>query len=172
MIKKITIEKKKVSDQIRLEELEHNDLKEIIKKHILSKSSSNEGELADLSSYVVRNFDFSNLDLSEIHACDSIFVNCKFTNCDLYGVDFSNSSLVGINFKGSMLGKSEFYEANLSIACFDNTDLNSAVFIRSNLRGATFRNADINHTSFTECDLTDTVFDDKYVDLKVRTKMK
>ena len=28
----------------------------------------------------VEKFDFSNLDLSEIYACDSVFVDCKFTN--------------------------------------------------------------------------------------------
>ncbi|MBR8828181.1 MAG: pentapeptide repeat-containing protein [Gomphosphaeria aponina SAG 52.96 = DSM 107014] len=140
--------------------LDHNTLNSILEKQCLYHTSEGKlGKLADLSAYIIEEFDFSQMHLSDIIAIGSVFIRCKFINCELYGTIFDESKFITVNFKNSNLGKAQFYGVEAKNACFDDTNCSSAEFDESNLSGATFRNANLRGTSFTDCDLSNAVFD-------------
>jgi uncharacterized protein YjbI with pentapeptide repeats len=140
--------------------LSNAELQSILESHKLyNESSGKEGQLANLSAYVIEDAEFSGLDLSEVQARGSIFIRCRFVDCLLYRVYFNNSSLISANFRGALLSKAEFFGANASGACFDYAKMNQAEFIEANLRNATFRNAELIGSIISECDLTGAIFD-------------
>lgn len=141
--------------------LSHDELRRMLAEHErYNVSEGKEGQQADLSGYLVEDFDFSGLDLSDIlHARVSVFTRCRFVGCDLYGVSFSGSSAIGADFREAILVKAEFYEADVSGACFDGAKMVRAEFIEANLRGATFRHADLHNSTISKCDLTNAIFD-------------
>ncbi len=142
------------------EALSHEALRCLLEAHArYIETAGKEGQPADLSSYLITKYDFSGLNLAEIHAQHTVFDQCRFVGTDLYAADFSYTSAPGADFRNAMLGKAEFYEADMPHACFDGAYLGSANFIRTNLQGAAFRKADLNNTTFDECNLTGAVFD-------------
>ena len=146
--------------KIELEFLTHTKLNSILEKQSVYQSSEGKiGGLADLSAYIIEDFDFSGIDLSDITAIDSVFTRCKFINCELYGAILSKSKFIDVNFRGASLGKVDFYRVEAKNVCFDNTNCSSAEFDEANLSGATFRNANLGGASFVDCDLRDAVFD-------------
>ena len=149
-----------MSYQVEREALSHDALKHMLSEHQRYKTThGEEGKQADLSAYAIEGFDFSGLDLSEIHAQSSVFTRCRFIECDLYAVDFSGSSVRQADFSNAMLAKASFYEADVSGARFDNAKMTQVEFIKANLRGASFRDADLSSYIISECDTTDAVFD-------------
>lgn len=118
-----------------------------------------QGEKADLSLYIVEDYDFSGLDLAEVHFYASVFLRCRFVNTALYYTSFDSTQAPGGDFRGALLAKATFYQADLRGACFDGASLTSASIMESDLTGASFRGAELNSTSFTDSDMTDTVFD-------------
>lgn len=149
-----------MSSQIEVEVLTHAALRDILAEHELyKKSEGKQGKQADLGAYIIEDYDFSGLNLSEINARGSVFTRCRFIGCDLYGTYFSDSSLVDTDFSDAMLKKAEFYDADASGACFDGAKLIRAEFIGAKLRAATFRNADLHSATISDCDLTSAVFD-------------
>lgn len=149
-----------MSDKVTHERLSNDDLQRIIAEHQRYKATDGkQGRQADLSVYTIEDFDFSGLDLSEIHAQSSIFTRCRFIGCDLYAVDFSNSSLRDADFSNSTLAKASFYEVDARGARFDHAKMSQVEFIKSDLRGASFRDADLSSYIISECDTTDTNFE-------------
>ena len=141
--------------------LSHEKLYQMLLEHDTYNSSEGKnGELLNLSGYIIENFDFSGRDLSEINARMSIFLECKFICCDLYHSYFNNSSLIKADFRNSTLSKAELNEIDATDACFDSAKISSAEFMDSNLRQATFRHADLYDAIISDCDLTNTIFDD------------
>lgn len=140
--------------------LSHEALRHILEEHAeYVATQGQQGKEAGLSLYIVEDFDFSGLNLAQVHFYASVFLRCRFVNTDLYYTDFDSAKVPGGDFQGAMLAKSIFYEADLRGACFDGASLTSASFLESDLTGATFRRAEINSTSFTDSDLTDAIFD-------------
>ena len=62
-----------------------------------------------LSACIVEDFDFSGIDLSNIFAIGSIFIRCKFIDCELYGAIVDESQFINADFRGANLGKANFY---------------------------------------------------------------
>lgn len=140
--------------------LSHEALRCILEEHAeYVATQGQQGKEAGLSLYIVEDFDFSGLNLAEIHLYASVFLRCLFVNTDLYYTDFGRTQAPGGNFRGAMLAKATFYKADLRGACFDGASLTSASFLKSDLTGATFRRAELNSTSFSDSDMTGTVFD-------------
>lgn len=127
------------------QKLDREELHQILKEHTRYNSSAGkEGQQADLSGYIIENFDFRSYDLENIiHARESIFLNCCFKGCDLYGIYFNGSSLVQADFSNVVLSKSEFHGADASGACFDDAKMTRVEFINTKLCGASFRNSDL-----------------------------
>ena len=92
---------------------DHQSLQNKINNHVrYLESYGDEGEFADLSNLKIENFDFSNCKLSGIHAHNSVFIKCRFYQCDLYGSVFKDSVFMNIDFEQANLGKTEFYSLN------------------------------------------------------------
>ncbi len=140
--------------------LSHEALHFILEEHtVYVATQGKQGKEADLSLYIIEDYDFSNLNLAGVHFYASVFIRCQFVNTDLYYTEFDAAKAPCGNFQGAMLAKASFYEADLSDACFDGAKLTSASFLKSDLMRATFRFAEIDSTSFTDSNLTDAVFD-------------
>ncbi len=140
--------------------LSHEALEHILQEHArYVATQGQQGKEAGLSLYIVEDYDFSGLNLAEVHLYASVFLRCRFVNTDLYYTDFGHTQAPGGDFRGAMLAKATFYQADLRGACFDGASLTSASFLKSDLTGATFLGAALNSTSFSDSDMTDTVFD-------------
>lgn len=113
-----------------------------------------------------RNCSFIDCDLSLVKLTDSVFIDTKFENSKLVGVDWTQASwgndafqaLDSINFFGCVLNYSamigltfekirikdciarevDFSDANLEQADFGGTELEKAIFRNSELAGANF----------------------------------
>lgn len=146
--------------KIELEFLTYDKLKSILEKqstyHI---SKGKQGKLADLSASIIEDFNFSKIDLSDIFAIGSVFIRCKFTECEFYTANLSESKFIAADFRGANLHKTEFYRVEAKDACFDSANCSGAEFDEANLTGATFRNANLGGASFVDCDLTNAIFD-------------
>ena len=116
-------------------------------------SGGKTGEIIDLSGYTIENFSFNGLDLSSIDARVSVFKQCSFSECDLYGIHFNDSMLFDVDFRGANLRKSELHEANINQVCFDEANLSESEFIDAILCDTTFRSTDLVGCIITDCDL-------------------
>jgi len=148
------------SNAVVQEVLDNETLTRILESHALNlESNGREGQEADLSCYIISDFDFSGLRLSGIHAQDTTFHRCCFHRTDLYGVDFSGAAAPSADFRDAVLAKAEFHRADLHGANFDGANLVQTFFLDSDLRGATFRRADLAGTSFSGSEVIGAVFD-------------
>ena len=149
-----------MKEKVKLEFLDRAALNFILKQQSIYLASGRKiGESADLSASIIEEFDFSGIDLSSIFAIGSIFIRCKFINCELYGAVLDESQFINANFRGANLGKTNFYQVKAKNVCFDNTNCGSAEFDEADLNSATFRNANLNGASFVDCDLSNAIFD-------------
>ncbi len=140
--------------------LSHIELQKMILEHQKYRSSKGkEGKLIDLSDYVIEDFNFSGQDLNCINARISIFLRCKFTNCDLSGSYFSDSEFIDVDFSDAMLVKTELYDVKARNTCFDRANLRRAEFMGAELVDVSFRNADLGGGILTESELIRTIFD-------------
>ena len=95
-----------MEEKIELRFLTRNEI-----NSILESCQTFEGKLehrSALSACIVKDFDFSGIDLSSIFAINSTFYRCKFVECDLYSTIFTKSKFIEVNFTGANLGKTEF----------------------------------------------------------------
>ena len=146
-----------MEENIEIRFLTHRELNSIMKTYQTFEGKHEHNSA--LSACIVENYDFSGIDLSDIFAINSTFVQCKFVGCELYTADLSKSKFIAVDFKNANLHKVEFYRVEAKNACFDDTNCSGAEFARANLSGATFRNANLNGASFVDCDLTNAIFD-------------
>ena len=142
------------------EPLSHDALRQILEEHIqYINSGGTQGQAADLSLYSIEDFDFSNLDLSDVPAQSTVFLRCKFINTDLSSANFDRTCALGADFRGANLVKAQFYMADLRAACFDKANLTRSEFIKSDLCSASFRAANLCAVSISESDLNEAIFD-------------
>lgn len=112
---------------------------------------------------VIRNVDFSKINLERYVFVDSTFENCNLSNTNvlncgfqnvtfryskLLGVDFSSCNTFGLSFAfvGCQLEYCIFNELNLTKTEFEECKLSSVDFIQTNLKGSKF-----NLTSLDGC---------------------
>ena len=149
------------SDDLVQQILDNETLTRILESHALNlETSGREGQEADLSRYVISDFDFSGLDLSSIHIYGTTFHRCRFQRTDLYGVVFSEASAPSGDFREAVLAKAEFHGADLQGANFDGANLIRALFLGCNLRAATFQGANLASTSLSGSDVAGALFDE------------
>ena len=85
----------------------HDELNSIMK--IYQTFEEKLEQRSALSACIVEEFDFSGIDLSSIFAIGSIFIRCKFIDCELYGAIVDESQFINADFRGANLGKANFY---------------------------------------------------------------
>jgi uncharacterized protein YjbI with pentapeptide repeats len=143
------------------EPLSHAELNKMIMEHEIYCKSTEEkaGEMLNLTCFVIEDFDFSRKDLSSIDAYNSVFIRCKFTDCDLYHVSFSGSEFIDVDFSGAILVKAELYDVKATRTCFDRANLKRAEFMSAKLIDVSFRNADLGEGILSESELVRTIFD-------------
>ncbi|ETX06895.1 pentapeptide repeat-containing protein [Candidatus Entotheonella palauensis] len=147
-------------DEKTLELLTHDALGRILKNHSqFIHSGGKAGSWADLSLYIIKDFDFSNLDLHGIHLHHSILTHCQFVGTELSKADFDGTRARYNNFREAGLVKAEIFSADMTGSCFENANMVRATIMKSNLYGATFNQADLLGVIFSECDLRKAVFD-------------
>jgi uncharacterized protein YjbI with pentapeptide repeats len=141
--------------------LSHADLNEMLSKHnlYLSSTAKEEGEIMNLTGYIIENFDFSGQDLSSINARISIFNRCKFICCDLCYTYFNGSEFIDVDFSDVVLVKAELYNVKVKNTCFDGSNLRRAEFMSTQLIDVSFRNADLGEGILSESELIRTIFD-------------
>lgn len=122
-------------------------------------SGGKAGVQADLSLYIIEDFDFSGWDLQDVHISNSILTRCRFIGTTLVGADFDQTRAPEADFRNAILVKAEVHETDLHGTCFDGADMARATVIASNLCGATFRHANLLGATFLECDLRKADFD-------------
>lgn len=119
-----------------------------------------EGQEAQLSLFIISDFDFSGLSLYDIHHIyNTTFHRCRFQRTDCYGVVFDEIAAPAADFREAVLAKAEFYDADLRDANFDSANPIRVFFLNCDLRGATFRGADLSCASFSGSELEGAVFD-------------
>jgi uncharacterized protein YjbI with pentapeptide repeats len=141
--------------------LSHAELNEMLLKHklYLVNQEKEEGEMLDLSGYIIEDYDFKKQDLSSIDARISVFTRCTFAGCDLYHVYFSGSEFIDVDFSDAVLVKAELYNVKAKNTCFDRANLRRAEFMSTQLVDVSFRNADLGDGVLSESELVRTVFD-------------
>jgi uncharacterized protein YjbI with pentapeptide repeats len=92
--------------------LSHAELQKMMSDHEVyhARQEGKNGKMLDLTCYIIKDFDFSNQNLVEIDAYNSIFIRCKFIGCDLYHSYFSGSEFIDVDFSDSILVKAELYK--------------------------------------------------------------
>ena len=113
--------------------ISNNDLKEILRKHVLWLNDDPEGERADLSEADLIGADLKGANLYE---------------ADLKGADLSEADLSEADLRGVCL-----YKANLRGANLYKANLRGANLYKANLRWADLWGADLNRADLTEADL-------------------
>jgi uncharacterized protein YjbI with pentapeptide repeats len=140
--------------------LTHNDLNRMMLEHNNYRSSGGkEGQILNLTSYVVEDFNFSKQDLSGIDAYNSVFIRCKFTGCNLAYSHFSGSEFTDVDFSDAVFVKAELYDVKAEKTCFDRANLRCAEFMSAKLVDVSFRNADLGGGILSDSELTRTIFD-------------
>lgn len=143
----------------------------------------------------ISGFEFEQIDFTSFDLKGSVFVDCKFTTCNLAnsslmnvtlrGVLFENCNLMGINwtelrkngsfsFDGSKLNYGSFQSVDLRGTSFANCIIREADFSGANLTKASFRSANLSGTSFVNSNADKADFRgarDYFIDPKL-TKIK
>ena len=118
--------------------ISNNDLKEILRKHVLWLNDDPEGERANL-----RWADLSEADLSE----------ADLRGVCLYKANLRGANLYKANLRGANLYKANLRWADLWGADLNRADLTEANLYKANLRWADLWGADLNRADLTEADL-------------------
>ena len=108
--------------------IDHDEIREILKKHWLLVSGRREGQRANLTSR-----DLSGLNLSGV----------SFQTLIAPGADFSRCTLVETNFT----------DADLFTANFDNANCEKANFLHADIRGASFNGARLSGVNLEGADM-------------------
>ena len=144
----------------KLEIIDHESLRRLLEKHDLyKKSGGKSGEMVDLSCYLIEDYDFSGMNLSEIHARSSVFRRCRFVGAKLFGIHFNDSCIAESDLSEATLVKAELINTDARGACFNAANMCRAELVDTNLSGASFRGADLSCSTISGCDLSNTVFD-------------
>jgi uncharacterized protein YjbI with pentapeptide repeats len=140
--------------------LNSDELKKMVSAHQkYITSEGREGCDIDLAGYIIKDFDFSGLDLNGVSARISVFIRCKFNDCDLYRAYFNGSELVDVDFSDAVLVKTELHRVKAKNTHFDRAKLGRAEFIRCTLTDVSFRNADLHSAIICDSELVRTCFD-------------
>ena len=123
------------------------------------ESKGREGQCLDLSHYVIENFQFDGLDLSEVVAQGARFKNCSFKRVNWSGGNLDSVSAQACSFDDAILVKAEFFEANLAQSTFVGANLNRAEFIECDLSSVNFENAQMAGAVVAESRLTGASFE-------------
>ncbi len=110
-------------------------------------------EKRDLSAAVIVDWDFSDVELCDVHAQRTRFVRCTFRRAVLVNGDFDRTSAPECDFREAVLISASFYEADLRGARFDGANLARSEFLDCDLRGASFANADLRGAMFADCEI-------------------
>jgi len=145
--------------------LSHERLRAILEAHARHVATQGqEGQRADLTLRIVKDFSFTGLDLwdGKDPLYGTVFLRCRFVGTELYTL-FMDVSAPGADFQKANLAKSEFWDCNLSGANFDGAGLLRVNFFDCDLRGATFRGANLSTVSFRGSDTEGAIFDSGFV---------
>ena len=106
--------------------ISNNDLKKILRKHVLWFNNDPEGEKADLRWADLRgaNLKRAKLMFADLYKADLSKANLK--GADLTGADLRWANLKGVNLKGANLYGANLYGANLKGANLYEADLSEA----------------------------------------------
>ena len=144
--------------------ISNNDLKEILRKHVLWLNDDPEGERADL-----RWADLSEADLSEADLRGVCLYKANLRGANLYKANLRGADLRGVylyeaNLRGANLYKANLrganlYKANLSEADLNGADLRGANLYKANLRGANLYKANLSEADLNGADLSEAKID-------------
>ena len=125
--------------------ISNDDLKKILRKHVLWFHFDPEGEKADLRWADLRgaNLRGANLMWADLY------------KADLSKADLSKADLKGADFTGADLREADLREADLYGADLTGADLRRANLTGANLRGANLRGANLKGANLYEADLSE-----------------
>jgi fluoroquinolone resistance protein len=115
--------------------------------------------------------DFINCDFSGSKLTSNIFIDCRFTDCNLSlaviegtalrNVTFINCKMLGLRFDhaDAFLLSLRFDRCTLDCSSFFKMKLKKTVFTKSSLRELDLTGADLTQAVFDQCDLDKTLFD-------------
>lgn len=114
-------------------------------------------------------YDFSEINFVGTDLKSSIFIDCKFTNCNLSnvsilnvvmrGVIFENCNLMGVNWTEARKGADiRLNSCKLDYGCFQDVDLRGVSFENSSIREADFSGANLCKANLNGCQLSGTSF--------------
>ena len=106
--------------------ISNNDLKEILRKHVLWFNFDPEGEKADLTGADLRWADLTGADLSKADLKGADLSGADLRWADLSGANLSKADLSGANLYGADISGANLYGADLSKADLTGADLSEA----------------------------------------------
>ena len=111
--------------------ISNDDLKEILRKHVLWVMKDPKGERADLSGADLREANLYGADLREAN-----LTGANLTGANLYEADLRGADLRGADLSGADLREANLYEADLYRANLTGANLYEAYIREANLREA------------------------------------
>ena len=132
-----------------MRKIDKDELKTILKKHMMWLNGENGGERADLSGSDLRWSDLSGSDLSGSDLSGSDLRGSVLSRSDLRGSDLSGSNLSGSDLSGSDLRWSNLRGSDLS-----GSDLSGSDLRWSNLRGSDLSGSDLSGSDLSGSDLS------------------
>ena len=97
---------------------------------------------------ILKNCDFSGLDLSNMDLSNKDLSFSNFENSNLKNVNFKNSVIVNANFRNTTIENTNFSYTNLESSLFDEIAIINSNFSDSNLINSNFLNTKIENTNF------------------------
>ncbi len=122
-----------------------DELKEVIRKHVLWLADEEVGERANLRSANLRSADLRSADLRYADLRSADLSNADLSNADLRSADLSNANLRSANLRYADLSNANLSNANLRYADLRSADLSSANLRSADLRSADLRSADLRY---------------------------
>jgi uncharacterized protein YjbI with pentapeptide repeats len=110
-------------------ESENNTIKETVEKFL----KENIGK-------IIKNINFSDMDLSTVSFDNSRFDNSSFDNSSFYNSSFDNSSFYNSSFYNSSFYNSSFDNSSFDNSRFDNSSFDNSSFYNSSFDAATVKN--------------------------------
>lgn len=146
-------------DNLRV--VDEDEMLVMIESHRLYFSSNfKKGKkIPHLSRMIIKNADFTGLNMAGMVVFESKLENCIFSDTELVGANFDSSILININFDRAALVKAEIGECKVESLSFSHTNLNRAWLVDLDLSKVNFENAMAIGTRFDECNLTGANFD-------------
>ena len=118
-----------------------------------------QGQVADFDGMLLRDLDFSGMDLGEAGFQNARLERCRFVGSDLSYALFGGAVAVDCDFTRAVLAGASLDAGDFRGCRFDGATISRAILNASDFRGTSFRGADLNRSGIVHCDLRGAVFD-------------